>query len=71
MGNALHNWWKEIPMMFQFARNGGITEGFHRKMKLILWRAYGFRNFEITAWVYALYCEMAGKLIRSLLENCL
>ncbi|HAU1716213.1 TPA: transposase [Legionella pneumophila] len=24
----------------------GITEGFHRKMKLIQRRAYGFRNFE-------------------------
>jgi transposase len=23
----------------------GITEGFHRKMKLIQRRAYGFRNF--------------------------
>lgn len=23
-----------------------ITEGFHRKMKLIQRRAYGFRNFE-------------------------
>ncbi|MDE1892680.1 MAG: transposase, partial [Betaproteobacteria bacterium] len=26
--------------------SNGITEGFHRKMKLIQRRAYGFRNFE-------------------------
>ncbi|HAU2497189.1 TPA: transposase, partial [Legionella pneumophila] len=25
---------------------GGITEGFHRKMKLMQRRAYGFRNFD-------------------------
>ncbi|HAT1922493.1 TPA: hypothetical protein JAZ42_04415 [Legionella pneumophila] len=29
-----------------FTKNNGITEGFHRKMKLIQRRAYGFRNFE-------------------------
>ncbi|WP_278043961.1 transposase [Legionella nagasakiensis] len=29
-----------------FTINNGITEGFHRKMKLIQRRAYGFRNFE-------------------------
>ena len=27
-------------------KNNGITEGFHRKMKLIQRRAYGYRNFE-------------------------
>ncbi len=26
--------------------SNGITKGFHRKMKLIQRRAYGFRNFE-------------------------
>ena len=26
--------------------SNGITEGFHRKMKLIQRRAYGFRNFQ-------------------------
>ncbi len=26
-------------------KNNGITEGFHRKMKLIQRRAYGFKNF--------------------------
>ena len=36
----------EIAAMLQFTKNNGITEGFHRKMKLIQRRAYGFRNFE-------------------------
>jgi transposase len=34
--------------MRRFIKNNGIkgiTEGFHRKMKLIQRRAYGFRNF--------------------------
>ncbi len=32
--------------MWRFTKNNCITEGFHRKMKLIQRRAYGFRNFE-------------------------
>jgi transposase len=32
--------------MWRFSRSNAITEGFHRKMKLIQRRAYGFRNFE-------------------------
>ncbi len=32
--------------MWRFTRSSGITEGFHRKMKLIQRVAYGFRNFE-------------------------
>ncbi|MDP3561147.1 MAG: transposase [Legionellaceae bacterium] len=31
---------------FLAEHSNGITEGFHRKMKLIQGRAYGFRNFE-------------------------
>ena len=41
--------WREEPWRDNgagFARNNGITEGFHRKMKLIQRRAYGFRNFD-------------------------
>jgi hypothetical protein len=34
-----------IAAMWRFTKNNGITEGFHRKMKLIQRRAYGFRNF--------------------------
>jgi transposase len=32
--------------MWRFTKSNGITEGFHRKMKLIQRRAYGFKNFE-------------------------
>ena len=35
----------KIGRMWRFSRSNGITEGFHRKMKLIQRRAYGFRNF--------------------------
>ena len=35
-----------IIRMWRFTKNNGITEGFHRKMKLIQRRAYGYRNFE-------------------------
>ena len=31
--------------MWRFTKNNGIIEGFHRKMKLIQRRAYGFKNF--------------------------
>lgn len=45
LGRTLADWDKEIARMWRFTRNNGITEGFHRKMKLIQRRAYGFRNF--------------------------
>ena len=32
--------------MWRFARNNGIIEGFHHKMKLIPRRAFGFSKFE-------------------------
>ena len=43
---TLEDWLEPIACMWRFVRNNGITEGFHRKMKLIQRRAYGFRNFE-------------------------
>lgn len=43
---TLEDWMEPIACMWRFVRNNGITEGFHRKMKLIQRRAYGFRNFE-------------------------
>ena len=46
LGRTLATWKEEIARMFRFSKNNGITEGFHRKMKLIQRRAYGFRNFE-------------------------
>ena len=45
LAKTLSEWSQEIVRMWRFSRNNGITEGFHRKMKLIQRRAYGFRNF--------------------------
>jgi transposase len=46
LGNTLSSWKEEVARMWRFSKSNGITEGFHRKMKLIQRRAYGFRNFE-------------------------
>lgn len=46
LGRTLAAWQVEIGRMWRFSRSNGITEGFHRKMKLIQRRAFGFRNFE-------------------------
>jgi len=46
LANTLRSWEEPIACMWRFTKNNGITEGFHRKMKLIQRRAYGFRNFE-------------------------
>jgi len=45
LAKTLKAWAEEIACMWRFRKNNGITEGFHRKMKLIQRRAYGFRNF--------------------------
>ncbi|MDO5191316.1 transposase, partial [Legionella pneumophila] len=46
LGKTFCQWKEEILRMWRFRKSNGITEGFHRKMKLIQRRAYGFRNFE-------------------------
>ena len=46
LGKTLQSWSEEIGRMWRFSKSNGITEGFHRKMKLIQRRAFGFRNFE-------------------------
>ena len=46
LGRTLDKWKEEIARMWRFSKTNGITEGFHRKMKLIQRRAYGFKNFE-------------------------
>jgi len=46
LANTLRDWAEPLACMWRFTKNNGITEGFHRKMKLIQRRAYGFRNFE-------------------------
>lgn len=43
LGKTLNNWKEEIVRMWRFRKSNGITEGFHRKMKLIQRRAYGSR----------------------------
>jgi transposase len=45
LGKTLQNWQAALVTMWRFTKNNAITEGFHRKMKLIQRRAYGFRNF--------------------------
>ncbi len=46
LGKTLDSWKGEVVRMWRFTKTNGITEGFHRKMKLIQRRAHGFRNFE-------------------------
>jgi transposase len=46
LARTFYQWREEIVRMWRFTKSNGITEGFHRKMKLIQRRAYGFRNFE-------------------------
>jgi transposase len=45
LASTLSSWTEEIVRMWRFTRNNGVTEGFHRKMKLIQRRAYGFKSF--------------------------
>lgn len=45
LARTLTSWAQPIAAMWRFSRSNSITEGFHRKMKLIQRRAYGFRNF--------------------------
>lgn len=49
IGMAIRKWLAPIIRMWRYRKNNGITEGFHRKMKLIRRRAYKYRNFENTA----------------------
>jgi transposase len=46
LARSLSDWTEEITRMWRFSRNNGITEGFHRKMKLIQRRAYGIKSFQ-------------------------
>jgi transposase len=45
LASTFQSWREPLVTMWRFTKNNGITEGFHRKMKLIQRRAYGFRNF--------------------------
>jgi hypothetical protein len=46
LGNTLDSWQEEVVRMWRFSWSNGMTEGFHNKMKMLVRRAYGFRNFE-------------------------
>lgn len=46
LAKSFTSWLNPIVRMFRYYRSNGVVEGFHRKMKLIQRRAYGFRNFE-------------------------
>jgi hypothetical protein len=46
LANPLEDWQEPIACMWRFVRNNGVTERFHRKMKLVQLRECGFRNFE-------------------------
>ena len=44
--NTLRNWWAEILNYFDERITNGFVEGLNRAIRGIIWRAYGFRNFE-------------------------
>jgi len=46
LANTLDDWIEPIACMWRLARNIGITEAFHSKMKLIQRCPYGFSSFE-------------------------
>ena len=46
MSKTIGEWFVPIISIWKFEKNNVITEGFHRKMKLIQRRAYGYRNFK-------------------------
>ena len=52
LARTLANWDEAIVCMWRFSKSNGITEGFHRKMKLIQRRAgrpssYGFKTYRL------------------------
>ena len=52
LAETISEWFAPIIRMWRFTKNNGITEGFHRKMKLIQRLAYGYKNFALrqTQW---------------------
>ena len=49
LGKTVQTWQAEILRMFVFPYSNGITEGFHRKMKLIQRRAAIRMSVSMTA----------------------
>lgn len=46
LADMISEWFAQIIKMWRLRKNNRITEGFHRKMKLIQRRTYGYRKFE-------------------------
>lgn len=42
----LRNWWQQILNYFDERITNGFVEGMNRTIRAIIWRAYGFRNFD-------------------------
>jgi transposase len=43
---TLRNWWQEILNYSDKRITNGFVEGLNRAIRTIIWRAYGFRNFD-------------------------
>jgi len=43
---TLRNWWQQILNYFDERISNGFVEGMNRAIRAIIWRAYGFRNFD-------------------------
>ena len=59
LAETLSRWRELLAAMWRFTKNNGITEGLHRKMKLIQRRAYGLKTSLTTA--FALLLNAANK----------
>lgn len=47
LASTLRDWAKKIRIIRYFSKNNGVTEEFHRKIKLIQCCVYGFINFGV------------------------
>ena len=43
---TLRNWWQQILNYFDERITNGFVEGMNHAIRAIIWRAYGFRNFD-------------------------
>jgi transposase len=61
---TLHNWWQQILNYFDKRITNGFVEGLNRAIRSIIWRAYGFRNFDnFKLQVLAQHGHLAGYTI--------
>lgn len=57
LGRMIRQWFEPIIRMWRFSKSNGIMEEFHRKMKLIQRRSYGYRNFKNYRLRVLIECE--------------